>query len=124
MNAIAQDTPLPGTRLDPIPMLLVAGLALIALPLMGGFSTWLTLTIAGLAMGMIIFIVASGMTLVFGLMDVLNFGHGLFITLGAYVACSVMGGMAGWTQSGNLLANLGAILRSSASSSGLCTASI
>lgn len=110
MNAIAQDTPLPGKQLDPIPMLLVVGLALIALPLMDGFSTWLTLTVAGLAMGMIIFIVASGMTLVFGLMDVLNFGHGLFITLGAYVACSVMGGMAGWTQSGSLLVNLGAIL--------------
>ena len=37
----------------------------------------------GLAMGMIIFIIASGLTLVFGLMDVLNFGHGVFIALGA-----------------------------------------
>ncbi|HEY0296436.1 MAG TPA: branched-chain amino acid ABC transporter permease [Bordetella sp.] len=91
-------------------MLLVAGLAIVALPLVGDFSTWLTLTIAGLAMGMIVFIVASGMTLVFGLMDVLNFGNGLFITLGAYVACTVLGGMAGWTQSDNLLANLGAVL--------------
>ena len=35
-------------------------------------------------MGMIIFIAASGLTLVFGLMDVLNFGHSLFIALGAY----------------------------------------
>jgi hypothetical protein len=33
-------------------------------------------------MGMIIFIIASGLTLVFGLMDVLNFGHGVFIALG------------------------------------------
>ena len=48
-------------------------------------------------MGMIIFIIASGLTLVFGLMDVLNFGHGVFIALGAFVATSVMGGMAGWT---------------------------
>ena len=31
--------------------------------------------------GMIIFIIASGLTLVFGLMDVLNFGHGVFIAL-------------------------------------------
>jgi branched-chain amino acid transport system permease protein len=37
-------------------------------------------------MGMIIFIIASGLTLVFGLMDVLNFGHGVFIALGAFVA--------------------------------------
>ena len=36
-------------------------------------STWVTLTVAGLAMGMMIFIMASGLTLVFGLMDVLNF---------------------------------------------------
>ncbi len=35
-------------------------------------------------MGMIIFIIASGLTLIFGLMDVLNFGHGLFIAVGAY----------------------------------------
>jgi branched-chain amino acid transport system permease protein len=61
----------------------------------GSASTWLTLTVAGLAMGLIIFIIASGLTLVFGLMDVLNFGHGVFIALGAFVATSVMGGMAG-----------------------------
>src|SRR5258708_5455647 len=58
------------------PLLLVPVLALVALPLVGSGSTWLTLTVAGLAMGMIVFIIASGLTLVFGLMDVLNFGHG------------------------------------------------
>jgi branched-chain amino acid transport system permease protein len=68
------------------PLALVPALALLALPLIGSGSTWLTLTVAGLAMGMIIFIIASGLTLVFGLMDVLNFGHGVFIALGAYVA--------------------------------------
>ncbi|HEU5296350.1 MAG TPA: branched-chain amino acid ABC transporter permease [Burkholderiaceae bacterium] len=77
-------------------MLLVAAIALVALPLIGSPSTWLTLTIAGLAMGMIIFIIASGLTLVFGLMDVLNFGHGVFIALGAFIATSVMGGMTVW----------------------------
>ena len=60
--------------------------------MVGSSSTWLTLTVAGLAMGMIVFIAASGLTLVFGLMDVLNFGHSLFIALGAYVATSVFGG--------------------------------
>ena len=64
--------------------------ALAALPLIGSFSTWVTLTVAGLAMGMIIFIIASGLTLVFGLMDVLNFGHGAFISIGAYVATRVL----------------------------------
>ena len=67
----------------------MAAIALAAWPVVGSSSTWLTLTVAGLAMGMIIFIAASGLTLVFGLMDVLNFGHSLFIALGAYIATSV-----------------------------------
>jgi branched-chain amino acid transport system permease protein len=79
-------------------------LALMALgwPAVGSTSTWLTLTVAGLAMGMIIFVIASGLTLVFGLMDVLNFGHGVFIAVGAFVATSVMGGMSGWAGESTL----------------------
>jgi branched-chain amino acid transport system permease protein len=84
-------------------------LALVALPFIGSPSTWLTLTVAGLAMGLIVFIIASGLTLVFGLMDVLNFGHGVFIAFGAFIATSVMGGMADWTQSASTWANLGAV---------------
>ncbi|MBI2749688.1 MAG: branched-chain amino acid ABC transporter permease [Burkholderiales bacterium] len=87
------------------PLVLVPLLALIVLPLIGAPSTWLTLTVAGLAMGMIIFIIASGLTLVFGLMDVLNFGHGVFIALGAFVATSVMGVMGDWTGSDQLWRN-------------------
>lgn len=110
MSAADIDTPLPRTRADLRPVLLVLALAAIALPLVGSFSTWATLTFAGLAMGMIIFIVASGMTLVFGLMDVLNFGHGLFIAIGAYMAATVLGSMSDWTQSGSLWLNLAAVL--------------
>ena len=110
MSAADIDTPLPQTRADLRPALLVLALAAIALPLVGSFSTWVTLTFAGLAMGMIIFIVASGMTLVFGLMDVLNFGHGLFIAIGAYMAATVLGAMSDWTQTGSLWLNLAAVL--------------
>lgn len=110
MTAADIDAPLPRTRADLRPVLLVLALAAIALPLVGSFSTWVTLTFAGLAMGMIIFIVASGMTLVFGLMDVLNFGHGLFIAIGAYMAATVLGSMADWPQSGSLWLNLAAVL--------------
>ncbi|CAB3827210.1 branched-chain amino acid ABC transporter permease [Achromobacter anxifer] len=110
MSTLEIDTPLPRVRADLRPVLLVLALAALALPLVGSFSTWVTLTLAGLAMGMIIFIVASGMTLVFGLMDVLNFGHGLFIAIGAYMAATVLGSMADWTQSGSLWINLGAVL--------------
>src|SRR5690242_18118482 len=92
------------------PLLLVPVLALAALPLTGSFSTWLTLTVAGLAMGLIIFIIASGLTLVFGLMDVLNFGHGVFIALGAFVATSVFGAMGDYTASGSFWVNLVAVL--------------
>ena len=92
--------------LDIKPLLLVPVLALLALPLIGSVDTWLTLSVAGLAMGMIIFIMASGLTLVFGLMDVLNFGHGVFIALGAFVATSVLSGMVDWTQSQELWRNL------------------
>jgi branched-chain amino acid transport system permease protein len=97
------------TNLDLKPLLLVPILALLALPLVGSLDTWLTLTVAGLAMGMIIFIMASGLTLVFGLMDVLNFGHGVFIALGAFVATSVLSGMVDWTQSQELWRNLVAV---------------
>lgn len=92
------------------PLALVPVLALLVLPFVGSPSTWLTLTIAGLAMGMIIFIIASGLTLVFGLMDVLNFGHGVFIALGAFVATSVLGAMGDYTSSASLWRNLLAVL--------------
>jgi len=82
-------------RFDFVPLALMAVVALGALALIGSPSTWVTLTVAGLAMGLLIFIMASGLTLVFGLMDVMNFAHGLFIALGAYVAASVMKAMGG-----------------------------
>ena len=83
MSTLDADAPLPQVRADLRPVLLVLALAAIALPLVGSFST-AHADLRRPAMGMIIFIVASGMTLVFGLMDVLNFGHGLFIAIGAY----------------------------------------
>jgi len=91
-----------------LPLGLIPAIAMAALPFMSG-STWLTLTVAGLAMGMMIFIMASGLTLVFGLMDVMNFAHGAFITVGAYAAASVLVAMKVDMQAPSLLANLTAI---------------
>jgi branched-chain amino acid transport system permease protein len=99
-------TTIPKANFDLLPIALVAVIALAAWPLIGSTSTWLTLTVAGLAMGMIIFIIASGLTLVFGLMDVLNFGHGVFIALGAYLATTVLAAMSGWATSAELWRNL------------------
>jgi branched-chain amino acid transport system permease protein len=97
-------------KADRLPVLLPVVLMLAALPLVGSPSAWLTLTAAGLAMGMMIFIMASGLTVVFGLMDVLNFGHGAFISVGAYVATLVLLPLAGWTQSDSLALNLAALV--------------
>jgi branched-chain amino acid transport system permease protein len=97
-------------RIDWIPLALTASIALGALALVGNPSTWVTLTVAGLAMGLLIFLMASGLTLVFGLMDVMNFAHGLFIAIGAYVAASVMKVFAAGAEADSLLANLGALL--------------
>jgi branched-chain amino acid transport system permease protein len=102
--------PAPAQRRDVAPLLLVPLLALAALPLIGDVSTWVTLTVAGLAMGMIIFIIASGLTLVFGLMDVLNFGHGAFISIGAYAAAVLAPSLAGLMQTDSLALNIVALL--------------
>ncbi|WP_296572471.1 branched-chain amino acid ABC transporter permease [Phreatobacter sp.] len=89
---------LPAIKHDYLPILLPVALSALALPFVGNPTTWVTLTVAALAMGMMIFVIASGLTLVFGLMDVLNFGHGAFIAVGAYLALSVLGLLSGWVQ--------------------------
>ena len=94
---------------DWLPLLLIPVLAVAALPLVGSPSSWVTLTVAGLAMGLMIFVMASGLTLTFGLMDVLNFGHGAFIAVGAFVAASVMLALAPWMQADSLWLNLAAV---------------
>lgn len=44
----------------------------------------MNLALNGLATGMLIFLLAAGLTLIFGLMDVLNFAHGGLFAWGAY----------------------------------------
>lgn len=44
----------------------------------------------GLTMGMAVFLVAAGLTLVFGILKILNFAHGGFFMIGAYVAFTVL----------------------------------
>jgi branched-chain amino acid transport system permease protein len=95
--------------LDVAPLLLVPAVAIAMIPLVGSFPAWVTLTVAGLAMGMMIFIMASGLTLVFGLMDVLNFGHGAFVSVGAYAAALVLLPLGGWTSADSVALNLSAV---------------
>jgi branched-chain amino acid transport system permease protein len=46
--------------------------------------------LAGLSSGMFIWLVASGLTLIFGVLGVLNFAHGSFYMLGAYVSYTLV----------------------------------
>ncbi len=99
MSVSADEPPdaLPEVKRDLIPLCLVPVLAVVMLPLIGSLSTWTTLTVAGLAMGMIVFVMTSGLTLIFGLMRILNLSHGVFIGLGAFVAASVLARVTQWT---------------------------
>jgi branched-subunit amino acid ABC-type transport system permease component len=47
-------------------------------------------TLNGIVTGMILALVASGLTLIFGIMDVVNFAHGELFMLGAYVGTTVL----------------------------------
>jgi branched-chain amino acid transport system permease protein len=48
-------------------------------------STVVLLLATGLGLGALYFLVASGLSLIYGLMHVLNFAHGSFLTLGAFL---------------------------------------
>ena len=97
-------------RLKPwLPVLLVPVLIVLGFLAIPNTSSWLTLTVSGLAMGMMIFVIASGMTLVFGLMDVINFGHGAFISFGAFVGTSVLLALGAMTGVPSLMLNLLAV---------------
>jgi branched-chain amino acid transport system permease protein len=110
MTEVTLPEALPQPKRDLLPVLLPPILALAMLPLIGSGSSWVTLAAASFAMGMMIFIMASGLTLVFGLMDVLNFGHGAFIAVGAYIATLVLLPLASWVQADSLLTNLAVLL--------------
>src|ERR1700752_2365922 len=47
-------------------------------------------TVNGFVTGMILALVASGLTLIFGIMDVVNFAHGELFMLGAYIGVVVL----------------------------------
>ncbi len=54
------------------------------------FDQLLIQTINGVVTGMILALVASGLTLIFGIMDVVNFAHGELFMLGAYVGVLIL----------------------------------
>lgn len=109
-EAMAAGRPIKDRLAEHVPVVLVLTVMAVALPLVGGTSSWITLTLAALAMGMMIFLMASGLSLIFGLMDVLNFGHGAFITVGAFVTASALIPLAGWVDADSVVLNLLALI--------------
>lgn len=101
---------LPGRRRDLVPVLVILAFIAVALPVTGSLPTWVTLTVAALAMGMMLFIMASGLTLVFGLMDVMNLGHAAFVAVGAYTATLMVGPLQALLQSASVWAGMAAVL--------------
>lgn len=53
-------------------------------------------TLNGLSVGLLLFMLASGLTLIFSMMGVLNFAHASFYMLGAYVAYTLSGIVGFW----------------------------
>ena len=53
-------------------------------------STLILILVTGVGLGALYFLVASGLSLIYGLMHVLNFAHGAFLTAGAYAAWVAM----------------------------------
>ena len=51
-------------------------------------KVWMSIMLSGATLAALYFLVASGLSLIFGLMDVLNFAHGVLFVLGAYVGLS------------------------------------
>lgn len=57
-------------------------------------SDLISAIISGIAQGMPLFIVASGLTLIFGVLRILNFAHGAFFMIGAFVMTTVLSGQS------------------------------
>ncbi|GAA4285410.1 branched-chain amino acid ABC transporter permease [Brevibacterium daeguense] len=69
-------------------------------------STVVLLLVTGLGLGAVYFLVSSGLSLIYGLMGVLNFAHGAFLTLGALIGWQTASLIGAGTWAGFLLSLL------------------
>jgi len=53
-------------------------------------AIWIIHTLNGISFGMLLFLLASGLTLIFGLMSIINLSHGGYYLLGAYIGVTVI----------------------------------
>jgi branched-chain amino acid transport system permease protein len=64
-----------------------------------GLNFWLIQTFNGISYGALLFLLGSGLSLIFGVMRIVNLAHGSYFLLGGYVALTVI-----WTTGSWLLA--------------------
>src|SRR3984893_11635991 len=57
---------------------------------------WLIQVFNGVSFGALLFLVGSGLSLIFGVMRIVNLAHGSYFLLGGYVALSVIGATGSW----------------------------
>jgi branched-chain amino acid transport system permease protein len=57
---------------------------------------WLIQAFNGISYGALLFLVGSGLSLIFGVMRIVNLAHGSYFLLGGYVALSVIAGTGSW----------------------------
>jgi branched-chain amino acid transport system permease protein len=72
-------------------------------------KTYITITISGLAMGMLLFLVSSGFSLIFGFLSVLNLAHGALFAWGAYIgftSFNLINHWTGWGGSSSIFLNV------------------
>lgn len=106
------------TSTGAIVLIVVALLAFNLIKSGGDLGNFGITVLSGLFQGMLLFLVASGLSIIFGLMDILNLAQGTYFMLGAYVAYDIQhpGGVIDITRAvpdPNLrfpLAVLGAVL--------------
>jgi len=81
-------------------LVIIGGLIVVAFVNSNSLGNFGITLLSGLFQGMLLFLVASGLSIVFGLMDVLNFAQGAYFMVGAYVAYDAqhVGGLIDLTQ--------------------------
>lgn len=60
---------------------------------------WLVQAFNGVSYGALLFLVGAGLSLIFGVMRIVNLSHGSYFLLGGYVALSVIHATGSWALS-------------------------
>ena len=105
-------------KLPRIPRQALLGIGLMALFVLALFGRYepkvaVSILLSGLTLGFLYFMVSAGLSLIFGLMDVLNFAHGTIFMLGAYLGLAIFNApfLAAWsTDARFVLALIGGAL--------------